>query len=57
MFYRLTKVPMFCIKGTPVHEETSWKAFESVWKFIETKWNDRVNSSILEPQAKSSEDL
>ena len=27
--------------GTEVHEETSWKAFDSVFKFIEEQWKIR----------------
>ncbi|XP_057309102.1 uncharacterized protein LOC130647308 isoform X2 [Hydractinia symbiolongicarpus] len=29
--------------GTPVHEETSWKAFDSVWRFIEEKLSERLS--------------
>jgi len=29
--------------GTPIHEETSWKAFESVWAYIEQHYKLRVN--------------
>ncbi|XP_065672490.1 cotranscriptional regulator ARB2A homolog isoform X5 [Hydra vulgaris] len=42
--------------GTPVHEETSWKAFDSVWNFIESKWEDRINNKRT-IQQKEEKDL
>lgn len=40
--------------GTPIHEETSWKAFDSVWKFFDQRWEKRKLQSDKEKVGKKT---
>ena len=42
--------------GTIVHEETSWKAFNSVWTFIEEKLDEQNNQNCVKKNVQFEED-
>ena len=42
--------------GTIVHEETSWKAFNSVWTFIEEKLAEQNNQNCVKKNVQFEED-